>query len=110
MKNETKSNIGPKIKAAREKAGLSQEDLAKLLDFKTATAISLIENGERGVSAEMLKSLSGILHQDVQYFLGGEIRPMNLRIALRADKNITKKDEDDILRFVDFIKSKKNAK
>ncbi len=42
--------IGNKIKEARESEGLSQMELAKHLGYESATAISLIEAGERKVS------------------------------------------------------------
>ena len=112
MKKEIKNTtIGERIKAAREARGLSQADLAKELGFQSATAISLIENNERGVSMEVLNALSGVLHRNTQYFLTGEdSKPVDLKIALRADKDLSKEDKDAILRFIDLAKQKKGEK
>ena len=112
MKNEKLGigTMGSRIKAAREERGLSQLDLAKALGFQSATAISLIENDERGVSTKTLKALSGVLHRDIQYFLGGENKSVNLQMALRTDKDLTKEDKNAILRFIELAKNKRHGK
>lgn len=98
--------IGQKIKEAREAAGKSQKDLAEILGFESATAISLIESGERKVKVEDLEKITEFLHKDIKFFLGIEEKS-DVRFALRADKDLTKKDQDEILRFIDFVKKKK---
>lgn len=97
--------IGLKIKEAREAAGMSQKELADKLGFESATAISLIESGERRISIDYLEKISGILHKDIKFFLGQEER-IDFEYALRADNELTKKDKDDILRFIDFVRKK----
>lgn len=112
MKNQQKNagTIGSRIKAAREERGFSQQDLADISGFKSATAISLIENSERGVSTGTLEALSEALHRDISYFLSGESKPASLQIALRADKDLSKEDKNAILRFIELAKSKKHGK
>ena len=112
MENNNKdiSQIGSRIKAAREERGLSQLDLAKLLGFQTATAVSLIEKGDRGVPAEMLQVLSEALHRDIKYFLGqDEGAAVNVQVALRADPDLTTEDKDAILRFIKLAKEKRDG-
>jgi transcriptional regulator with XRE-family HTH domain len=112
MKNvqNTADHIGPRIKAAREERGLSQLDLAQKLGFQTATAISLIESGERKVTAGILQGLSEELHRDIKYFLGQKEDPaIDVQVALRADKDLSKEDKDAILRFIELAKRKKNG-
>lgn len=112
MKNEVKKGgIGSRIKFAREARGLSQMDLAKKIGFQSATAISLIENNERGVSTEILSTLSEILHRDVEYFLTGQSKhSIDVRVALRADKELSKEDQNAILRFIELAKKKRHGK
>ena len=115
MKNEQSGEkmIGARIKAAREERGLSQLDLAKALGFQSATAISLIEAGERGVPAMFLEQLSEVLHRDIKYFLGQEEKKIDVQFALRADKDLSTEDKDAILRFIELAKNRKkknNAK
>lgn len=113
MKNEENKAkfIGSQIKAAREAEKLSQLELAKKLDFESATAVSLIENGERNVSVENLEKIAALLHRDIKYFIGqDEDQGTTVEYALRADKALTKEDRDAILRFVDMAKNRKNGK
>lgn len=101
--------IGPRIRAAREDAGMSQSDLAGSLGFQSATAVSLIENGERGVSATLLPRIASILHRDISFFLGQEEKTVDIKVALRADKDLSKEDKAAILHFVEIAKKKKDA-
>ncbi|TSC76474.1 MAG: hypothetical protein G01um101431_607 [Parcubacteria group bacterium Gr01-1014_31] len=111
MKNHDDKNkfIGSKIKEARESAGKSQKDLAEVIGFESATAISLIEAGERKVRAEDLEEISNFLHRDIKFFLGLEEK-QDINFALRADKNLSKQDQEEILRFIDFVKKKKHER
>lgn len=110
IKDNTNTLIGSRVKEAREAAKLSQADLAKVLDYESATAISLIESGERKLRVEDLQKVADFLHRDIKYFLGQEEKPVDLKVALRADKDLTKKDEEKILDFIEFVKHKKNGK
>lgn len=106
MQNQAKT-IGGRIKAAREEAGMSQMDFAKLLDFESATAISLIENDERKISVENLAKIASALHRDIRFFIGEEEkRAVDVAVALRADKDLSASDRDAILRFVELAKQK----
>ena len=59
MKAENRANtMGGRIRAAREARAMSQQQLADSLGFKSSTAISLIENGERGVDASLLAHIA----------------------------------------------------
>ena len=52
--------------------------------------------------------MSDFLHRDIKFFLGIEEK-QDIRFALRADSNLSKKDQDEILGFIDFVKNKKNG-
>ena len=105
--NENKALfMGQQIKKAREEEKMSQLDLARLLAFESATAISLIENGERKLTAENLEKVADLLHRPISFFLGREEEPVTVRTALRADKDIPQKDIAAIETFIEFIKNK----
>ena len=72
MEKDKKFNkrLGQKIKECRLEKGLSQPELAKVRDFDSATAISLIENGERSLKIPDLIILSDFFKKDYEYFLG----------------------------------------
>ena len=99
--------IGQQIREARETAEKSQKELANALGFESTTAISLIEAGERKAKIEDLEKMSEFLHRDIKFFLGIEEKA-DIRFALRADKDLSKKDQDKILSFIDFVKKKKD--
>lgn len=60
--------IGARIKALREERGLSQDELARIFDFRDRQTVSAIENGERRVSAEELLIAVRKLGADLDYF------------------------------------------
>jgi XRE family transcriptional regulator, fatty acid utilization regulator len=60
--------IGTRIKALRERRGLSQEALARQLGFKDRQTLSAIETGERRVSAEELILAVRELDAPLDYF------------------------------------------
>jgi transcriptional regulator with XRE-family HTH domain len=103
--------IGGQIKSARESAGMSQMELAKELDFGSATAISLIESGDRKVTAENLDKIARVLQRDIKFFLGSEQGKVDsVAVALRADKDLSDSDRDAILRFVELAKQRHHGK
>lgn len=110
-KDENRVNtIGAKIRDARESMKISQAELAEKLGFQTATAISLIESGERGVTAPLLQRVSEILKRDIKYFLGQKEDALDVIVALRADKDIPEKDKAALERFIELAKQKKDAR
>ncbi|MEK9151223.1 MAG: helix-turn-helix transcriptional regulator [Patescibacteria group bacterium] len=111
MKNEEDKNaqIGAKIREARDVQGISQLGLAQALGYESATAISLIESGSRKLRVEDLEKISEALHRDIKFFLGQEEKAPDVKFALRADKDLTKKDVDSILDFIEFAKKKRNG-
>ncbi|MFA6463621.1 MAG: helix-turn-helix transcriptional regulator [Candidatus Paceibacterota bacterium] len=111
MKNDNiNAFIGSRIKIAREESKLSQADLAKVLDYESSTAVSLIESGQRKLRVEDLQKVADFLHRDMKYFVGQEDQPMDVKVALRADKDLNNADQKNILNFIDFVKQKKNGK
>lgn len=98
--------IGKKIREARESSGLSQKQLAEKLGYETSTAISYIESGERKVSVVDLEKIANILDKDIRFFLGLEVEPQNVRVALRAESSISEKDQDAILHIIDMAKKR----
>ena len=103
--------IGKRIQDARDKKGLTQEQLAKLVGYQTATAISFIEAGERKLKASELEKIAEVLDLDVQYLLTGQAKPITVRMALRSQHNdLDETEVKKIESFIDFIKAEQNAK
>ena len=60
--------IGARIKALREKRGLSQLQLAELLGFRNRQTLSSVEAGERKVTVDELLLAAEHLDEDLDYF------------------------------------------
>ena len=54
------ASIGLRIKSARNKAGMTQDQFAEKLHI-SRRHVSLLENGERGISLELLVQVSDVL-------------------------------------------------
>lgn len=66
--------VGQRIRLAREAAGLSQEELGRLIGRTTgepysSTAISYFETGQRKVKLEDLPAFAAVLKKPIGYFL-----------------------------------------
>ena len=60
--------IARRLKAAREAAGLTQQQLSDQLGFKDRQTLAAMEGGIRKVSAEELIKIMEILGKDLEYF------------------------------------------
>lgn len=115
MKNERYTLIGKRIREARGHLDISQTELAKAAGFESATAISLIESGERRVGIEELEKIAAKLQVGPEYLLKKEgtyqehVFPA-IRTALRADKDLTREDKEALLRFIQLAKGRKKWK
>lgn len=98
--------IGARIRKAREALSMSQKSLAEALGYESATAISLIESGERRVKIENLEKLAEVLKRSLEYFLGKEGKEIDITVALRAAKDIPDSDKKVIERIIELAKQR----
>lgn len=61
--------IGNNIRKAREAKGLTQDELAKRMGYKSRSTIARIENGDNDVSQSKLKKFAEILDVSIDYLL-----------------------------------------
>lgn len=61
--------IGNNIKRARELKGLTQDELAKRMGYKSRSTIARIENGDNDVSQSKLKKFAEILDVSIDFLL-----------------------------------------
>lgn len=100
--------IGQRIRRAREAAQLSQEELARLLDFSSPATISNYESGERRISVSDLQRIGSILGLPVSHLLGEEPAPEAQFVQLRA-KEVRPGARDAIAAFVTFARKHGSA-
>lgn len=90
---ETYQMIGQRLKEARERAGLTQEQVAEALGIKREQ-ISYFENGHREIDVLTLSKLADVYGYPVEHFLKTEQveKPSDLSVAFRA----AELSEDDL--------------
>lgn len=64
------TDIGKKIKAAREAAGLTQEELAKKLGYKSKTTINKIESGINDLTPSKVEAFARALNTSPLALMG----------------------------------------
>lgn len=70
--NITHDTTGARIRQLREALGLSQDDLAMLLNYKSRSSINKIELGERNLTQSKIKAIADALHTTPAYIMGWE--------------------------------------
>ena len=83
--------IGNRIKIARKKRGLTQEDLAELLDVSIGY-VSQVERGVTKISLDLLASVSVILRCDVSELVAESAVESNGYIAEDLARRISELD------------------
>lgn len=78
------NNLAIRIVDLREKANMTQTELAKKMGFDKST-MSKVENGTRKVSSDELRKFSSIFDVSADYLLGNGNKPAE-KIADLADK------------------------
>ena len=66
-------------------------------------------NGHERPEVEDLEKIASLLNRDIKFFIGQEGEQVDIRTALRADKDLNDKDKEAIIRFVELAKQKKNG-
>jgi len=105
--------IGLRIREARLRLGLSQEDLGKAVGNLSPTAISLYEQGKRKVSIDVLSMIAKALHISFEELIEDyrdDIPP--IQVSLRLDKELKgdQSAQQQILDFIEFIKQKRKKR
>ena len=118
------------IRLYRKQKGFSQEDIAKLLGYKSFTTIQKWETGLAEPPIGKLYELANILNVDILdlldndkddsqsgYYTDPEVAAYaeelrsnpNMRILFSAAKNISKEDMEKAVEFITFLKSKEQS-
>ena len=102
--------LSKRLKEAREYRGFSQEEIAGYLGVPRS-AISLIENGSRRVSATELSRLASLYQITMESLTGQnreESEPESVRMVARAAAELSVTDRDEVLRFAQFLRARKS--
>jgi transcriptional regulator with XRE-family HTH domain len=103
--------IGARLKEAREYLGLSQQEVADAVKLPRP-AISLIENGQRGVDTVELKAFARLYQRPVGYFTGEENEALGGDVAMLAKQvsQLSDQDRTELLRFSEYLVQRAQAR
>ena len=96
--------IGARIKAARERAGLTQEDLAAELDM-SPTHISVLERGRKAPKLETLVNIANTLHVSTDMLLQHVVVCATDGLASELSVAITKLKPKEQERIINAIRA-----
>lgn len=92
MEHSQSARIALRLRAARERAGLTQRELSVKLGFENRQTLATIESGERRLSAEELLKVVNILGVDLDYFTDAfRLVPGEGRFSFRAQAGVSAK-------------------
>ena len=107
------STVAERLRLARQQAGLSQGQVAKMLDMHRPT-ISEIEAGRRRVPAEELAQFSRIYEVSVAWLAGSEGGyegvDDRVRLAARELSKLKRDDLDKVLRLLSSLRKSRREK
>jgi transcriptional regulator with XRE-family HTH domain len=107
------STLAERLRLAREQAGLSQGQVAKLLNMHRPT-ISEIEAGRRRVTADEVVAFSRIYDVSVTWLSGSGDGEDNIddrvKLAARELAKLKPADLDKVLRLLSTMRSTKGSK
>lgn len=110
---EYRRTLGERLREAREYLGFSQEDVAAFLGV-SRSALSLIETGQRKVDTLELKKLAGLYKRTVGYFAGEDAEEISfgadVKHLARKVAQLSPDDREELARFADFLRAKKQKK
>ncbi|MGD0585849.1 MAG: helix-turn-helix transcriptional regulator [Oryzomonas sp.] len=97
----SRTDIATRLRAAREQAGLSQGQVAKIMNLQRPT-ITEIEAGRRKVSAEELPRLADIYNVSVSWLTNNEpdVPDPAVELAARELSKLKKEDFDAVLNLL----------
>jgi transcriptional regulator with XRE-family HTH domain len=107
-----RSALGERLREAREYVGFSQEEVAKYLGLPRS-AISLIESGTRRVDILELSKLAKLYQRSVAELTGErtfKAESDSVQMVARAAAKLSPEDQSEVLRFAQFLRSKKPEK
>lgn len=99
-----KNSIATRLRIAREQAGLTQGQVAKLLSVHRPT-VSEIEAGRRKVSADEVRMFADIYGVDTDWLIGGEQSDAGRDRVELAARELSKLKDKDLDLVLDLLKT-----
>ena len=101
-----KRDVIERLQKLRKELKLSQEFVAKQLGI-SRSAVSLIETGQRDISAKELELFAKIYGVTMDQIMNGVKQEKNVVAFARAFNQLTEQDQDEIMSLMQFKNRKK---
>ena len=82
--------IGQRVKIRREELGMSQEELAKKIGYKSKSSINKIELGFRVLTQSKIKAIADALDTTPSYIMGWEEEAIRIEWASKFRDSVMK--------------------
>lgn len=105
MDDNKRLEIAERLRAAREQAGLSQGQVAKIMDYQRPT-ISEIEAGRRKTSAEEIARFAEIYDVSIDWLIQAKAAVADPKVELAA-RELSKLKDDDLDRVLKLLRTLK---
>ena len=120
--------IGERIKLRREELGLSQDELAKKLGYKTRSSITKIEKQANGLPQNKIAAIAKALNTSPAYIMGWEadteatskkteptvdfalLHDGDVMTVVEVMSSLSPKSQEELMQFAEFLKSKEESK
>lgn len=102
--------IGDRIKYRREELGLSQDELARRLGYKSRSSINKIERDASGLPQSKIAAIAKALHTTPSYIMGWQEEVENNPIGMAELHAEMLLDNDFVELYEDFKKLDENQK
>ncbi len=94
--------IGKRIRSRREQLGMTQEELASRLGYKSKTTIAKIENGTNDIVQSKVTEFAKVLDTTPAYLMGWT--QLDGNIVNEKEPELTARDEKDIAKILEQTK------
>ena len=94
--------IGKRIRSRREQLGMTQEELASRLGYKSKTTIAKIENGTNDLVQSKVTEFAKVLDTTPAYLMGWT--QLDGNVVNEKEPELTARDEKDIAKILEQTK------
>lgn len=94
--------IGKRIRSRREQLGMTQEELASRLGYKSKTTIAKIENGTNDIVQSKVTEFAKVLGTTPAYLMGWT--QLDGNVVNEKEPELTARDEKDIAKILEQTK------
>lgn len=94
--------IGKRIRSRREQLGMTQEELASRLGYKSKTTIAKIENGTNDIVQSKVTEFAKVLDTTPSYLMGWT--QLDGNVVNEKEPELTARDEKDIAKILEQTK------